>query len=328
MRTRLKRHAFTLIELLVVIAIIAILVGLLVPAVQKVRSAASRAQCLNNLKQIGLACHNHHDTTGALPPLGKYGVFPASSWSAHARILPYLEQENLQKLIDWNLPYSSQPVVTATRVATFMCPAEPNDKPRLDGTVTQRPTSYGFNAGLWAVWQPLANREGDGAFTLQRGIRFADCLDGCSNTLGVAEVKTFQPYLRDGGNPATLAASMPDNPQAMVTLGGSFKADSGHTEWVDARVHQTGMTCLWTPNTRCNYTDPASGQAFDVDFNSSREGRGTLPTYAGVIARSHHAGGVNVLILDGSGRFVPDSIDLTTWRALGTRSGGEVAQMP
>jgi len=320
------RHAFTLIELLVVIAIIAVLIGLLVPAVQKVRSAAARAQCLNNLKQIGLACHNFHDARGAFPSLGQYGTAPSVSWSAHARILPYLEQENLQRLIDWNQPYSSQPVVTATRVATFICPSDINDKSRLDGAITHYPTSYGFNAGTWAVWSPTTGQTGNGAFTIQRGTRMADFLDGTSTTLAATDVKAFQPYLRDANNPAASGAAEPAGVAAMVAFGGSFKAESGHTEWVDGRVHQTGMTALWKPNTRCDFVSGTT--TFDTDFNSSREGATSNPTYAGITARSFHSGGVNVLFVDGSTRFINDSIDLSAWRGLATRAGGEVANAP
>jgi prepilin-type processing-associated H-X9-DG protein len=106
-------------------------------------------------------------------------------------------------------------------------------------------------------------------------------------------------------------------------LGGEFKTDSGHTEWVDARVHQTGFTTLFPPNTRVPYS--SGGASYDIDFNSMREGQNaTGITYAAVTSRSYHVGGVNVLLMDGSVRFVRSDISPVTWRALGTRAGGDV----
>src|SRR5262249_20155434 len=199
MRTRTLRPAFTLIELLVVIAIIAVLIGLLLPAVQKARAAASRAQCANNLKQIGLAMHGYMDSNKGLPPNGVYtfngsAVVQTSPWSALSRILPYIEQENLFRGINFSTPYSTQPAITSRRVATFLCPDEINDK----GSGTDPlygnkhwALNYAVNLGTWRVLTNKATtpQTGDGAFSPNFGLRPPHFTDGMSNTLALAEVK-------------------------------------------------------------------------------------------------------------------------------------------
>src|SRR5262249_9501201 len=188
MRARTNRLAFTLIELLVVIAIIAILVGLLLPAVQKVRDAAARAKCQNNLKQIGLAMHGYMDVNNGLPPNGVFvytgsSVVQMSPWSAISRILPFIEQENLFRGIDFSQPYSTQPGITSKRVATYICPAEANDKGSgSDPTYGNKnwTLNYAVNLGSWAVLtNKAAGTQGsDGAFSPNRGFRPGDFTDG------------------------------------------------------------------------------------------------------------------------------------------------------
>ncbi len=307
-----------------VIAIIAILIGLLLPAVQKVREAASRAKCLNNLKQLGLALHHYLDANRAFPPAGVYPVgATADSFSLQAFLLPYIEQDNLQRLINFSVSYALQPQVTSFRVPIYLCPSETNDRPRPDGAITHYPLSYGVNLGTWMVYNATTGQGGDGAFVVNRGQNSGAFVDGLSQTVGLSEVKAFTAYLRDGGNPNGLGVPPPSTPAEVVAYGGSFRADSGHTEWVDARVHQTGFTSVFPPNTVVPFS--SGGTNFDVDFNSSLEGKTTTAiTYAAVTSRSYHSQQVQVLLMDGSAKGVKSGIGVGTWRALCTRAGVEV----
>ncbi len=138
----------------------------------------------------------------------------------------------------------------------------------------------------------------------------------------MAEVRAYQPFLSGGGNPASLNAPPPATPADAVSYGGTLR-ETGHTEWVDFKVHETGFTTAFPPNTRVLYS--SGGATYDVDVISSPEGKvATLPTYAAVTSRSYHAGGVNALFMDGSVRFVANAVPQATWRALGTPNGGEV----
>jgi prepilin-type N-terminal cleavage/methylation domain-containing protein/prepilin-type processing-associated H-X9-DG protein len=332
------RSAFTLVELLVVIAIIGILLALLLPAVQKVRESANRIRCQNNLKQIGLALHNYQSALGVYPPsmLHKPGtVFAANngSWSIHGRILPYVEQGNAYARVNLEVPWDAQgnTGVPATRIPIYVCPSEFWDRVRFDalGAPYVYPHTYGFNFGTWFVYDPATGEGGDGVFHPNSSRRPTDIPDGTSNTLGAAEVKAFTPYVRNAPDPGP---SPPSSPSQVATLaatgqrklGPSFNDNTGHTEWPDGRVHHSGFTTVFTPNTVIPYT--YQGADYDIDYNSRQEGSSaTARTYAAITSRSWHSGGiVNVLLMDGSVRSVTSSIDRATWRALGSREGGEI----
>ena len=335
------RRGFTLIELLVVIAIIAILIGLLLPAVQKVREAAARIKCANNLKQIGLAMHNYMDTNTGLPPNGIYRNPPAgapstsmvtvSAWSAMSRILPFIEQENLHRNIDFSVPYSSPTMtqVSARRVATFICPSEVNDRGSgtgNDGFPNKHwAISYAVNQGTWLVFAKATEAGGDGAFVPNRGLAHRDFTDGMSNTLGVSEVKAYTSRVAGATALAVPPAAPGAGPDQSATFGAAtltFSLQGGHKEWVDGKVHETGFTTTFPPNTPVPYV--SNGTTYDVNFVSVSESSRAADTYAAVTARSYHEGVVNALLMDGSVRTVSNGIAPATWRALGTRDGGEV----
>jgi prepilin-type N-terminal cleavage/methylation domain-containing protein len=332
-----SRSAFTLVELLVVIAIIGVLVALLLPAVQAAREAARRMQCQNQLKQIALAVHNYEGAQRVLPPSlcwNKDTSNTGGHWSVHARVLPYLEEQAIYQSVkfgaDYNLvmaPDGSR--LSAQKISTFVCPSEPNAEIRMGGSpaVPQHfPLNYGVNMGTWNVYEPATNKSGNGAFGVNARFKSKAFVDGMSKTLMLAEVKAYAPYFRNGGS---ATSTMPADPSPICGFGGEAKLgptlsqNTGHTEWVDGKVHQTGFTTTFTPNTRVPCT--SGGTEYDVDFNNYQEGKhASTVTYAAVTARSHHPGLVNAALMDGSVRSFADEIELITWQALSTRAGNEV----
>ena len=169
------------------------------------------------------------------------------------------------------------------------------------------------------VYDPERERVGDGAFVVNRGTRAADFFDGLSHTLAAAEVKTYQPYFR---NTPELGPAVPARPDQLATLAGEFR-ETGHTVWPDGRVHHSGFTTAFPPQSRVVYE--MNGREFDIDFTTQKEGESaTRVTYAAITSRSYHFGRVNVLSMDGSVRSVNRSVDEAVWRAWGTRGGREL----
>jgi len=326
-----RSPGFTLIELLVVISIIAILIALLLPAVQQAREAARRTQCKNNLKQIGLALHNYLDVYSVFPPSFVSDISTKNTqggeWSVHARLLPYLEQANLYAQADLSLSYEDPANlgIAQQRVAAFLCPSDVNDKARLDanGVANNYPVSYGFNGGTWFVWDNATRQGGDGAFHPNSKFGTQHFTDGTSNTICFSEVKAFSPYNRDGNTGTNTIPVHFGEVDALVAAGGSNKADSGHTEWVDGRIHQTGFTTTLTPNSIV--TIPGGVRPLEGDYTSCREDKTCSgSTYAAVTSRSWHTSIVQTLLMDGSTHSISENVDRSIWRNLGARNDGNV----
>ncbi len=313
MSPRLPRTGFTLVELLVVIAIIAILIGLLLPAVQKVRDAAARTQCSNNLKQVGLALHNYAGDHGQFPP---GSVWTGGSLRAPPRIngmvflFPYLEANALYSqivfpavptAIYWVLvPENAAPMQAVVKM--LCCPADGSggvygEPLALPGYTCQR-TNYLRFMGQ-TEWEgptfpppPAVS----GAFSANWGARFTDFADGTSNTMIVSETLTGPSQSADK---ATLWS---DYSAGTVSIQTQLPPNSPEPDQ------------LW-PTTCCpTCSEPERNLPCLAQFGSGQF----------CAARSYHSGGVNVLFADGSGHFIGNGVDVATWRALGTIAGGEV----
>ena len=349
----IRKRGFTLIELLVVIAIIAVLIALLLPAVQAAREAARRMQCVNNLKQIGLALHNYHSVNNCFPMGSGSGVltYPPpvyqakECWASHGPMLQFLEQMPVFNAINfyWSPDEPPNQTVDNTQILTYLCPSDPNATSQTggdNGILTTANNNYfasigpttDFRVGLATSAPSFAMNPTAGMFAWQTSKSIAQIIDGTSNTIAFAEStvgvpgQTARQKLIGLVNvtipPAALLANAFTNPaavnQGIATCSAAWQA--GSSSAVDLQrgdSWQQGGICMTLFNTICTPNDQADEWAY-----CSNSGSGACSNYSN--ADSYHPGGVNVLMGDGSVKFIKNAINQQTWWGLGSIAGSEV----
>jgi prepilin-type N-terminal cleavage/methylation domain-containing protein/prepilin-type processing-associated H-X9-DG protein len=340
-----RRSGFTLIELLVVIAIIAILIALLVPAVQKVREAAARTQCINNLKQMALAMHNYEGVNKNFPAAISANITPAwanqgysayfFSWSALAYINPYLEQTAIYNKMDLTQPTFTLPAFTisatnqfalALTIPLFLCPSDLGAPvSSAYGITNMGPTNYAvcIGSGTTNGGAPFGNMwSTDGMFQYQQPLRIAQVTDGLSNTAMISEST-----LGTGDESATVPPPDPQTYYTYVAIGTAISDQACAAATQFNYENRRGFT--WATgelrNASYNHYLLPNSPMSDCITNNPAQGYTTSGYHA---ARSRHTGGINLALGDGSVRFVANGISLVAWRAVGTRNGNEAITDP